>query len=390
MAIKMAGAQLTDEMVADMRARIGRTLRLDDSRNNEAVTRHAVLRFAEGIGDPNPLWTDPDYAAGTRYGALAVPPSWVYCTFGGIQFGWPGLGAFHSASDMTFERPLRLGDRVTPTMTYDGFDGPTESKFAGRKVTDHFTTDYRDQDGNLIASTHGEVVHFERASATQQTDRGKPLQLPHPWTEAELVEIEKRIVAEKPRGAEPRYWEDVQVGDELDEIIKGPVGLTDEVAFLASGAAPIPRLKAHRAALLQYETQPAWAFRDPHTFAKEPNYAVHYNDEAARAMGVNSAYDVGVQRHCWQMHLLTDWMGDDGWLQRSTMQLRGFVYLSDVVRLGGKVTGKHVDDDGEHVVTVDTWAVNQRGRDVMPGSGVIALPSREGAHPVDKRVSALR
>jgi hypothetical protein len=52
------------------------------------------------------------------------------------------------------------------------------------------------------------------------------------------------------------------------------------------------------------------------------------------------------------------------------------VYLSDVVRLGGRVEAKEIDADGNHLVRLTTWARNQRGQDVMPGTAVIALPHR--------------
>ena len=39
------------------------------------------------------------------------------------------------------------------------------------------------------------------------------------------------MLAETPRGATPRYWDDVQVGEEIDTITKGPIGLTDEIAL---------------------------------------------------------------------------------------------------------------------------------------------------------------
>lgn len=385
--VEMPNASITDEMIDDMKRRIGRELNIQDSINNEEVTRLAILRFCNGIGDTNPLFVDPDYAKGTRYGGLVAPPSFVMCCFSGLQFGWPGLGAFHSATNIDFFRPMRPGERVLPTAIYDGFDGPTSSNFAGRRVTDKFHFDYRDENGELIARSGCEVVHFERGSAQKRAAERK-FELPHPWTDSELEAIDKQILAESPRGGIPRYWEDVEVGDEIDTLTKGPIGMTDEVAFVASGATPIPRLAAHRASLQQYEARPAWAFRDPHTKALEPIYAVHYNDQAAHAMGVAMSYDVGVQRHCWQLQLLTDWMGDDAWLKRSTMQLRGFVFLSDVISLGGRVIGKRVDDDGEHVVEIETWSRNQRGLDVMPGTGIIALPSRDaGVFPVDARVS---
>src|SRR5690606_13736177 len=131
---------------------------------------------------------------------------------------------------------------------------------------------------------------------------------------------------------------------------KGPIGLTDEVAFIAGGGTPIPRVKAHAAALQDYAAHPAWSFRDPVTGAQEPIYAVHYNKAAANAMGVAFQYDVGFQRQCWQIHLLTNWCGDNGWVKHVTAEYRGFVYLSDVIDLGGTVVGKSVDESGEHVV----------------------------------------
>ena len=46
-----------------MRALIGTELRTESCINNEYATRLAILRFCEGIGDDNPLWTDEDYGA---------------------------------------------------------------------------------------------------------------------------------------------------------------------------------------------------------------------------------------------------------------------------------------------------------------------------------------
>ena len=45
----MPEAQLTDELVASMRAKVGMELRVEGSTSNEEVTRLAILRFAHGI-----------------------------------------------------------------------------------------------------------------------------------------------------------------------------------------------------------------------------------------------------------------------------------------------------------------------------------------------------
>ena len=372
---ELARGRFTDEMLADMRSKIGTELRTEACLNNEYATRLAILRFSEGIGDDNPLWTDPAYAASTPHGTLIAPPSFIFACLASVQFGWRGLGGFHAETILTFHRTIDVGDRITARVFFDGFDGPIESSFAGRRIKDYIRQEYRNQDEELVAEFICSRVRFERTEA-QKRASSRTVTLPHPWTEQEIAAIEEEVLAETPRGATRRYWDDVQVGDEIDTITKGPIGLTDEIAFIAGGAAPIPRVAAHRVALRRYRQHPRWAYRDPATHALEPVYSVHYNDYAARLQGAQAAYDVGIQRTCWQIHSLTNWMGDTGFLKAATTQYRSHVYLSDVVRLAGRVEAKEIDVDGNHVVRLTTWARNQRGQDVMPGTAVIALPRR--------------
>ena len=79
---ELATGKFTDEMLADMRALIGTELRTEACVNNEYATRLAILRFCEGIGDDNPLWTDADYAAKTPHGTLIAPPSFIFACLG--------------------------------------------------------------------------------------------------------------------------------------------------------------------------------------------------------------------------------------------------------------------------------------------------------------------
>ncbi|MDO6414071.1 MaoC family dehydratase N-terminal domain-containing protein [Sphingomonas sp. BIUV-7] len=374
---ELATGKFTDEMLASMRALIGTNLRTAASINNEYATRTAILRFCEGIGDDNPLWTEADYAETTDYGTLIAPPSFIFACLAGIQVGWPGLGGFHCETKIDFHNPIKVGDKIECRCEFQGFDGPIEqSNFGGRRIKDYILQQYTNQDGELIADFICSRMRFERGEMQKRAET-REITVPHPWKDEEIEEIEAGILKEAPRGAVPRYWEDVEVGEEIDVITKGPLGLTDFIAFIAGGSAPIPRVAAHSVSLKRYHKHPKWAFRDPKTHSLEPVYSVHYNDYAASLQGAQMAYDVGIQRTSWQIHSLTNWMGDAGWLKQITGQYRSHVYLSDVVRLGGRIDAKEVDDLGNHIVKLTTWAINQRGQNCMPGTAIIVLPARE-------------
>ena len=46
---------------------------------NETVTADSIGRFARAIGDTNPLWSDPDYAAGSICKGIVAPPMFECC-----------------------------------------------------------------------------------------------------------------------------------------------------------------------------------------------------------------------------------------------------------------------------------------------------------------------
>ena len=75
------------------------------------ATRDNIRHYAHGIGDDNPLWCDPAYAAGTRYGTIIAPPSFVFALdriLSGYVGGLPGIHAMWAGADLTWER--RFGD----------------------------------------------------------------------------------------------------------------------------------------------------------------------------------------------------------------------------------------------------------------------------------------
>jgi acyl dehydratase len=387
-AAQLAEATLTDEFLSQWEERIGLELRVGNIFNQNA-SFEAIRNFANGIGDSNPLYRDEGYAKGTRYGALVASPSWVASVFPHwVLQGLPGIHADHSASDWQFIRPVYVNDKITPKCKFVGFDVRT-SKFAGKTTFEYQRFEYWNQRNELVSQGYNLLVRYERQTAKQQTAEGKGkydhIQVPHAWTREEQAKVDEDCLAEEIRGSNPRYWEDVNVGDELPPVVKGVFGLTDMIAYCV-GAAPV-QIGAHGVQLRLYKKHPAWGFREPVLGSWEPVYGVHYLVSAAKGVGALYAYDVGIQRHCWMVNLLTSWMGDEGWLKSCSAQYRQFVYLSDAVWFRGKVTKKSVDENGEYCVDIEAQGVNQRGDDTIPSTATVILPSREhGTSPVEKRL----
>jgi len=71
---QLSEADLTNDSLTDWADRVGKEMRIANI-FNQLASYEAIRNFANGIGDINPLYRDPDYAAQTRYGALIAPPS---------------------------------------------------------------------------------------------------------------------------------------------------------------------------------------------------------------------------------------------------------------------------------------------------------------------------
>jgi acyl dehydratase len=385
-AAKTVEGKITDEALSNLKSKVGKKLRSEIG--NELACKETLIRFVRGVGDTNPLWNDEEYAGKTRYGGLVAPPSWLYSVIGaGAQFGLPGVHGFHSGDDWEFFIPVLLGDRIKSEETFTGFEEKT-GDFARRMIIEHRERLYFNQRDELVARARGSVIRVERGSAREKGKYSK-IQIPHPWSEEELKKVEKEVLDEKVRGNQVRYWEDVQIGEDLPVCVKGPLGVTDEIAFMSGNGGIY--LKAHRAALVDYAKHPAWAFRDPETFAFEPMPSVHYSASAARAAGLPQAYAIGVQMSSWVINLITNWMSDEGWLKKCNCEYRNFIFLSDVVWLRGKVVSKYVDENNEYCVDIETSGFNQRGENTMPGKSTVILPSRgNGSYPLVKRIKSNR
>jgi len=377
----------TDEMIKDAYTRVGSKYSIPSTYNDYA-TKARIKAFVDGIGDVNPLFQNEAYAKNTRYGGIVAPPSWIYSLFTGaaMNTGMRGIHGFHSADDLEFLKPVLAGDLITGEVSLGKLE-EKKGKFAGRMFMEYHDKKYFNQRNELVTKGTALVIRTERSSGREKK-KYSTLTLPHPWTEKELLKIEDEILAEEIRGSDVRYWEDVKIHEKLPSLVKGPLGLTDMIAFMMGTGGPI---KAHGALMRLYHRNRGWGFRDPETHSVESMGAVHYNKIVAKEAGLPSPYEIGVQRNCWLIQSLTDWIGDEGWLKKCYAEYRKFIYLSDVVWIEGEVARKYMDENGEHCVDIEITALNQRSENTTVARATAILPSRETqTFPVAKRLPNLQ
>ena len=72
--------KITDAALESLRERIGVPIENTAEPWCHEATRDNIRHYAHGIGDDNPLWCDPDYAAKTRYGGIVALPTFLFAT----------------------------------------------------------------------------------------------------------------------------------------------------------------------------------------------------------------------------------------------------------------------------------------------------------------------
>ncbi|OBH01624.1 acyl dehydratase [Mycobacterium sp. E342] len=347
------------------------------------ATPEAIRNFAHGYGDDNPLYTDPDYGRATRWGGQIAPQIMAAVLNAPLRGdklpkelrggSYRGIHAFVSGGTWEWYRPVYPGDTL---YSFSGLESVEEktSDFAGRSVIRVLRDVKMNQHAEVVGVYRTLVIYTERKKARE---KGKYSAIEDPsYTKEDIAALDEIYAAEKVRGAEPRYWEDVVVGEEMGTMAKGPLTTTDMVVFHAGGYGFVPYgLKTGRLAYQNRRRIPAF-YIDNEYGVPDVAQRVHWDSEWAKAIGNPRAYDYGVLRECWIHHFLTDWMGDGGFVVRQHDEIRKFNYQGDIQYLTGKVDGKR-QEDGLMLIDVAVEVQNQRGDTTAQADATISLPSRE-------------
>jgi acyl dehydratase len=372
-------ADITEEMLDHARSLIGVWLRRDVHWPSfaEDIAPIDVRRWAlYSTGDDNPLWSDEEYARRTVWGGVIAPPTFLYTIDSTIVApGLPGIQWIYGGTRWEHFIPVRVGDRITAQARLVNIT-EKNGAHARRLIVQTGEVLYYNQRNELVSRAEADVLRVPRrrsgAGLTGFDERQAAGR--QRYTPEEIEGIRQAYLAETRRGAEPRYWEDVSIGDQLDPVIKGPLTLVDIMAFYAGRRNTYPPLKL---AFLERERHPANVYVSPSTGIPVHPAAGHFDEEIAHEIGMPGAYDQGWMRANWLAHLVTNWCGDDAWVAALNVTLRKPNLVGDITWLRGQVVGKSVTEAGDHVVELACEGESQRGEQNMRGTATVRLPSRD-------------
>ena len=368
-----AEGKITDEAIAQARDMIGLQLRPEGPYLQDA-TLDTMRNWCNGIGDMNPLYRDAEHGRQSNYGSNVAHPMFpmAFGWIGRTRWGLPGVHGFYAGNDWELFRHVRPGDRITAIERVVGID-VKESKFSGRLVLQYVEATYSNQRGEIVARALGTCTRHER-KASRDAGKYKDI-VSYEYTADEFAALDDAILKEEERirGGKVRYFEDVNVGDELPPIVRGPLSLMDTMGFLVGCG----RGHTHGIVLKAAVKHPGHFFRNPEAGGGIEYTGIgHHRESMAKDVGVPGTYDYGPQRSSWLCSLVTNWMGDTAFLKRVRTEMRRFNTMGDSTWCKGKVTKKYVKD-GYALVDLEIWGENQRGELTTPGLATVMLTSRD-------------
>jgi acyl dehydratase len=357
---------------------------------NTTADLRAIRQFAFAIGDDNPLYIDSRYGRRTRWGGLIAHPTYVanlrYNMWrGALSYGTYAVTSLVAGFSWEWNDVIRLDDKfetsfiASEVIEKKGRTGPLCFTYSHAGYWNQFKELVATgRAGNCIIGKAGQEESIKKKEGIRDNlvyERGV-----YRYSKEEIDEIIAGIEGEERRGATPRYWEDVEVGDKLTPVVKGPLTTCDLMGYdAATCGLAVPsfelfyRSRKNAAGLGVYlNTMTGWPY--------DSGGAGHYDWDTAKSRGLPAPFDVGCMRAVMSSHLLSNWMGDDGFIRRVNIQFRKPNFWGDVTWLNAEVVRKYRDKVGDEeygAVDIRITGTNQLGEVSTPGITTVYLPSHD-------------
>ncbi|MBI4283039.1 MAG: MaoC family dehydratase N-terminal domain-containing protein [Chloroflexi bacterium] len=384
---------ITHRDIEGLRERIGIEVPLTEAYNQEC-TRDGMRKLVLGIGDGNLLYWHPEYGNATRWGEPIAHPCYIQSTGTSVKreldFTEKGRGfgamdniqSLDGGMDLYWYRPLHLGDFIwSKKYLLDVAVG--KSEFAGTSAVAKDRQFWANDRGELVAAGTRTTVYVGLEKTPGERTKYSHIKSKLRYRPEDIYPIDADMDKEEVRGADPRYWEDVNEGDELTPVVKGPLLYVDLFNFnIGHGQLITEAGGSHRWAYEHRKKHPGFWLINRFGAPDSRGSFNYQEDGPVTRLGLPIEYLYGDLVFSWLVHLCTNWMGDDAWLYHLDAQYHEPIFMYDTDWVKGKVVCKYRDAAGQYKVDVDIHCDDNRGRTPVTGHATIILPSKVGEVPL--------
>lgn len=374
-------SDLVDDSLADARRLVGYDYR--GARHTVEITVDNTRDYAGYIGSRNPIYHDPVRGVRSRWGRPLAPPSMVGTSI--IAPGLRGVQWIYGGARWRFPGLFGPGDVLAQTGRLVSAE-PVSGRNASSMIVQKGRTTCRNVRGDVVVEAEVTTMRVPRRGASKGGLGYAPREVS--WTQGELDRFAEILVGQQDRirGSEIRYWDDVEVGEEIPPVLCGPLRLSD--IALTRGSIVYGIVGGGRDdnggygyMLDHYRAHPADSFVNPETGVTEHPHRGHWEQYMADEVGMPGIYDIGYQRLGWLCRVITDWMGDDGRLLELEGRLRRPNIVGDVTWISGRIAEKDVAGSSPRVVC-ELVGRNQHDEVTVTGRATVELVSRSvGSSP---------
>ena len=361
---------LWDGALDEARSLIGVVLRRGTQQWNTEASPDSVRQFCWGLGDENALFCDPEYGLHSCWGSALAPGCFLYTIDTTVVAPkLRGIQWLYSGTQWQWYQPIRHRDSFSVEAKLISADEKQGSK-ASQFIIQTGEVLYTNQRGQLVARALGSTARVPRARAKNGL-KYAPRET-HTYSAEELEHIAHAVENEELRGNAPRDWNSVEIGDTLQPMLKGPLNITDMICWYSGGG---HSYQAHRRAAMYRKKHPADSFKNAKTGAADSPARGHTESNMAREVGMPGGYDVGPQRISWLGQLLSNWMGDEGFMHALNVDLRRPNIFGDVSWCRAKIVNKRMDN-ARALIDFEVQVQNQLDEITAEGSATVELPTK--------------
>lgn len=307
-----------------------------------------VAEFVRAIKDDNPIYRDKSAAVEQGYDVIPAPLTFPRVSrfpryqvyedrretdgYLGFDIGLRRGRALHGEQEYEYERPIKVGDTLAGTTTFDDVYQHEGSR-GGTMTFLEFSTEYCDQSGDSVVTERRTVIETEGQIDKDGTDEDKDGMA--------IKNDDGQVGQSDVTEAVPDRLDasDVAVGDTGPEVVVEDVSRVDIVKY-AGASGDFNR--------------------------------IHVDEPYARERGNPSVFAHGMFTAGVAAHMVADWFGLNR-VDTFGVRFTSRVWPRDTITAMGKITDVN-DSDNARRVSADVQVVNQNEEEVLTGNAIASLP----------------